>query len=52
MLLLSLLLLPLVGAMIITALPGAGRRGSKEGSGKFAIAWAVIPLALVVIMGF
>jgi len=52
MLLLSLLLLPLVGAVILTALPGAGRRGSKEGSGKFAIAWAVIPLALVVIMGF
>ncbi len=55
MLLLSLLLFPLLGAVILTALPGAGRRGIRESAGadggRFAIAWAVIPLALVVIMG-
>lgn len=39
MLLLSLLLLPLIGAMVLALRPGLG--------GKFAAAWSVLPLAVI-----
>jgi NADH-quinone oxidoreductase subunit M len=48
MLLLSLLLLPLLGAVLIAVWPGLGRMCA----GRFAIAWAVLPVLLVAAIAF
>jgi len=48
MLLLSLLLLPLVGAVLLGAWPGLAR----QCAGRLAITWAVMPVVLVAVIGF
>ncbi|MEY4569629.1 MAG: hypothetical protein RLZZ398_1068 [Verrucomicrobiota bacterium] len=47
MLLLTLLLLPLVGAVLIAAWPGLGRRCAV----RLAITWAIVPVAVVAAIG-
>lgn len=47
MLLLSLLLLPLVGAVLIAAWPGLGRMCAV----RLAITWAIVPVAVVAAIG-
>ncbi|MBT8044364.1 MAG: NADH-quinone oxidoreductase subunit M [Verrucomicrobiae bacterium] len=51
MLLLSLLLLPLIGAVVIAALPNKGRQGVGKSAGKLAVFWSVIPVFLVATIG-
>jgi len=48
MLLLSLLLFPLLGAVILTALP----KMNAQSAGRFAIGWTVLPLLFVAVMVF
>ena len=47
MLLLTLLLLPLVGALLLAIWPGLGRRCAA----RLAVAWSVLPLLVVAAMG-